>query len=124
MKVGNAAETLTFKDAAEFEAWLAEHYDLQTGIWMKIAKKNSGVVTVANDDAEDVALCYGWITGKRMALDAQYFLQKYVPRRAKSAWSRINIRRVEALIAAGRMRAPGFAAIAAAKADGRWYVNA
>ncbi|HYH11610.1 MAG TPA: YdeI/OmpD-associated family protein, partial [Thermomicrobiales bacterium] len=68
----------------------------------------------------DVALCYGWIDGQRKGLDETYFLQKFTPRRARSLWSKVNIAKVEALIEAGRMREPGFAAIEAAQADGRW----
>lgn len=65
-------------------------------------------------------MCYGWIDSQRKALDADYYLQRYSPRRAKSPWSKVNVDKAEALIAAGRMREPGIAAIEAAKADGRW----
>jgi uncharacterized protein YdeI (YjbR/CyaY-like superfamily) len=71
-------------------------------------------------EAGEVALCYGWIDSHRKSLDASYFLQKYSPRRPGSSWSRVNVERVEALIAAGRMRAPGLAEVEAAKTDGRW----
>ncbi len=89
-------------------------------MWLKIAKKGSGVASLIDDDAVDVGLCYGWISGKRMSYDDVYYLQKYVPRRPRSRWSQVNVRKVEALIAAGRMRPSGLAEVEAAKADGRW----
>ncbi|HLM19995.1 MAG TPA: YdeI/OmpD-associated family protein [Propionibacteriaceae bacterium] len=114
------AEVITFRDAAEFEAWLAQHVDHSAGVWLKIAKKGSGVASLTDDEAVDVGLCYGWISGQRKALDEVYYLQKYVPRRPRSRWSQVNVRKVSELMAAGRMRPPGLAEVEAAKADGRW----
>jgi uncharacterized protein YdeI (YjbR/CyaY-like superfamily) len=111
---------ITFRDAAEFEAWLAQHVDHSAGVWLKIAKKGSGVASLTDDEAVDVGLCYGWISGQRKALDEVYYLQKYVPRRPRSRWSQVNVRKVSELMAAGRMRPPGLAEVEAAKADGRW----
>lgn len=71
-------------------------------------------------EALEVALCYGWIDGQAKRVDETYYLQKFTPRRRRSMWSKINVGKVEALIAAGRMQAPGLAAVEAAKADGRW----
>ena len=93
------------------------------GVWLKIAKKGSGRPSVARAEGIEVALCYGWIDSQRKSHDAKYFLQRYSPRRRGSSWSRVNVERAEALIAAGRMRAPGFAEIEAAKADGRWQAR-
>jgi uncharacterized protein YdeI (YjbR/CyaY-like superfamily) len=109
-----------FPDAAAWEAWLAEHHGTAPDAWLKIAKKGSGVASVTAAQALEVALCYGWIDGHRKALDERYFLQRYSPRRKRSSWSRVNVERVEALTAAGRMRPAGLAEVAAAKADGRW----
>jgi uncharacterized protein YdeI (YjbR/CyaY-like superfamily) len=114
------AEVIAFRDGAEFEAWLAEHVDLSVGVWLKIAKKASGVPSLTDDEAVDIGLCFGWISGQRRALDDTYYLQKYVPRRPRSRWSQVNVRKVEALTAAGRMRPSGLAQVEAAKADGRW----
>jgi uncharacterized protein YdeI (YjbR/CyaY-like superfamily) len=111
---------IAFRDAAEFEAWLAEHVDLTRGLWIKVAKKGSGVASLTDDEAVDVGLCFGWISGQRKALDEVYYLQKYVPRRPRSRWSQVNVRKVESLTAAGRLRPSGLAEIEAAKADGRW----
>jgi uncharacterized protein YdeI (YjbR/CyaY-like superfamily) len=115
-----AADPIGFRDAAEFESWLAEHVDHSAGVWLKIAKKGSGIASLTEDEAVDVGLCYGWISGQRKGLDETYYLQKYVPRRPRSRWSQVNVRKVEELMAAGRMRPPGLAEVAAAKADGRW----
>jgi uncharacterized protein YdeI (YjbR/CyaY-like superfamily) len=114
------AEVIAFRDAAEFEAWLEEHVDEQVGVWLKLAKKGSGVPSLTDDEAVDVGLCYGWISGQRKAADDVYYLQKYVPRRPRSRWSMVNVRKVEALLATGRMRSSGLAEVEAAKSDGRW----
>jgi uncharacterized protein YdeI (YjbR/CyaY-like superfamily) len=113
------AEVITFRDAEQFEAWLAAHAAHQ-GVWLKIAKKGSGIASLTDDEAVDLGLCYGWISGQRKACDDTYYLQKYVPRRPRSRWSQVNLRKVEALLAAGRMQPPGLAEVEAAQADGRW----
>ena len=118
----DGVEVIMFRGADEFEAWLAEHVDEQRGVWLKIAKKSSGIPSLTDDEAVDIGLCYGWISGQRKSLDGEYYLQKYVPRRPRSRWSQVNVRKVEALLAAGRMRPPGLAEVEAAKADGRWDV--
>jgi uncharacterized protein YdeI (YjbR/CyaY-like superfamily) len=114
------AEVIAFRDAAEFEAWLTDNVGRSAGVWLKIAKKSSGVASLTDDEAVDLGLCFGWISGQRKAYDAAYFLQKYVPRRPRSRWSQVNVRKVEVLIAAGRMRPSGLAEVEAAQADGRW----
>jgi uncharacterized protein YdeI (YjbR/CyaY-like superfamily) len=113
-------ETIACADAAEWESWLGAHHASRDGVWVKIAKKGSGERSVTAAEAGAVALCYGWIDSHRKGLDAAHFLQKYSPRRRGSSWSRVNVERVEALIAAGRMRPSGLAEVDAAKADGRW----
>jgi uncharacterized protein YdeI (YjbR/CyaY-like superfamily) len=116
----NEAAVIAFRDAAEFDAWLARHVDLRAGVWLKIAKRGSGVPSLTDDEAVDVGLCYGWISGQRKSYDEVYYLQKYVPRRPRSRWSQVNVAKAEELIAAGRMRPSGLAEVDAAKADGRW----
>lgn len=121
---GDQAElpVLAFADAGEWESWLASQPPLANGLWLKFAKKASGVPTVSKPDAIDVALCHGWIDGQLKPLDDDYWLIRFTPRRPKSKWSAINCKRAEALIAAGRMRPAGLAEIEKAKADGRWEV--
>ena len=120
MEKPRTPQILTFKDAAAWEEWLAGHHTLHEGVMIQMAKKDSGIPSVTHLEALDVALCYGWIDGIRRGLDETYFLQKFTPRRPRSLWSTINIGKVEALMAAGRMKEPGLAAMKAAKADGRW----
>jgi uncharacterized protein YdeI (YjbR/CyaY-like superfamily) len=113
-------DVLACADATRWESWLADHHERSSGIWLLIAKKGSDTVSVTISDALDVALCYGWIDSQRKARDADHYLQRYSPRRPKSPWSELNVERAEALIDAGRMRAPGLVEVAAAQADGRW----
>jgi uncharacterized protein YdeI (YjbR/CyaY-like superfamily) len=116
----NEAVVIAFRSAAEFEAWLDAHADQRAGVWLKIAKQGSGVPSLTGDEAVDLGLCNGWISGQRKSYDEVYYLQKYVPRRPGSRWSQVNVAKVEELIAAGRMRPSGLAEVEAAKADGRW----
>lgn len=108
-----------FKDAGAFEKWL-EKNSSAAGLWLKIAKKDSGVASVTYAEALDVALCHGWIDGQKLGFDERFFLQRFTPRRKRSLWSKNNITHVERLIKAGRMRDGGFRGVEAAKADGRW----
>lgn len=110
---------LPFVDAVAWETWLVTNADAK-GVWLKIAKKDSGHATVTYAEALDVALCHGWIDGQKRSFDAAWFLQRFTPRRAKSLWSKINVGHVQRLIDAGRMRAGGLREVEAAKADGRW----
>ncbi|MFC8046257.1 YdeI family protein [Nocardia sp. NPDC057353] len=107
-------------DAVEWEHWLAANHERVGEVWVRIAKKGSGRASVTSAEALDGALCVGWIDSHRRGGDAEHYLQRYSPRRARSPWSAVNVAKAEALIAAGRMRAAGFAAIEAARADGRW----
>ncbi len=116
----DGAEIIAFRDAAAWESWLEAHHTRGEGVWLKMAKKRSGIPSVTDDEVVDIGLCWGWISGQRRSLDGTYYLQKYVPRRPKSLWSKVNVEKVEVLSAAGRMRAPGMAEVRAAQADGRW----
>jgi uncharacterized protein YdeI (YjbR/CyaY-like superfamily) len=111
---------IAFASDAEWEAWLEEHHADSPGVAVKIAKKTSGIPSVVYPQVLDIAICFGWIDGRRNALDDQYFLQRFTPRRARSRWSQINRDKAEALIKAGRMRPAGLAEVERAKADGRW----
>jgi uncharacterized protein YdeI (YjbR/CyaY-like superfamily) len=120
METMKGLPVIFFADDGEWEAWLSVNYGLDSGIWVKMAKKRSGIKSIAYKEALDVALCYGWIDGQSKSIDETYYIQKFVPRRKKSLWSKINIGKAERLIAAGRMKEAGFTVIEAAKADGRW----
>jgi uncharacterized protein YdeI (YjbR/CyaY-like superfamily) len=109
-----------FKTPAAWEKWLEANHVKSAGIWMQIAKKDSGLTSVNYQEALEVALCYGWIDGQKRPLDDQTWLQRFTPRGPRSVWSKINTGKADALITSGRMRPAGLAAITAAKADGRW----
>jgi uncharacterized protein YdeI (YjbR/CyaY-like superfamily) len=112
--------TLPFASQADWAKWLAKEHSKADGVWIKIAKKASGIPSVDYTQALDVALCYGWIDGQLKRVDDDYYVQKFTPRRARSKWSKVNIGKVEKLIAEGKMKPAGLAQIEAAKADGRW----
>ena len=111
---------LPFASASLWEQWLAEYHAQLDGVWIKVAKKASGIASVTHDEALDVALCYGWIDGQRKTYDSQFFLQKFTPRRPKSLWSKRNVAKVAKLTAAGKMQPAGLAEVEAAQRDGRW----
>jgi uncharacterized protein YdeI (YjbR/CyaY-like superfamily) len=104
----------------EWEAWLDAEHASSDGVWLKFAKKGSGVTTVVYAEALDVALCFGWIDSQVMTFDERFYLQKFTPRRSKSKWSKINVEKIDALTKAGRMRPAGLEQVELAKADGRW----
>lgn len=115
-----AADLLEFRDAAGWESWLEAHHEVRAEAWLRIAKRHADVELIEIGDAGDVALCFGWIDGQRRAYDEVSFLQRYSRRRPRSSWSKVNVARVEALSASGRMRPAGVAEVEAARADGRW----
>lgn len=116
----DGVEIIAFPDAEAFESWLGEHHTRQAGVWVKVAKKRSGIPSVTDGELVDIGLCWGWISVGRRSLDERYYLQLYVPRRARSLWSRVNVDKVAMLTAAGRMREPGLAEVRRAQEDGRW----
>jgi uncharacterized protein YdeI (YjbR/CyaY-like superfamily) len=111
---------LAFADQAALEAWLEAEHATAPGLYVKIAKKSAGVPSINWEQMVEVLLCFGWIDGRANRLDDRFYLQRVTPRRAKSVWSAKNVTTVERLIAEGRMRPAGLAAVEAAKADGRW----
>ena len=111
---------LFFATPVELEAWIDEHGEESDGIWLKFAKKDSGIESVVYAEAVEIALSHGWIDGQAKRLDDHHYLQRFTPRRPRSKWSRINREKAERLIAEGRMRAGGLREIERAKEDGRW----
>jgi uncharacterized protein YdeI (YjbR/CyaY-like superfamily) len=111
---------LFFATPVELEAWIDEHGEESDGIWLKFAKKDSGIESVVYAEAVEIALSHGWIDGQAKRLDDHHYLQRFTPRRPRSKWSKINRETAERLIAEGRMRAAGLREIARAKEDGRW----
>jgi uncharacterized protein YdeI (YjbR/CyaY-like superfamily) len=113
-------EPVAFPAADDWRAWLAAEHESSGGLWLKLAKKEAAEPTLSYAEALDVALCFGWIDAQTRGLDDSYWLKRFTPRRPGSKWSRINTRKAEALIAAGRMHPAGLRQVDAAKADGRW----
>jgi uncharacterized protein YdeI (YjbR/CyaY-like superfamily) len=113
-------ETLEFESDSQWEKWLEKNHTKSKGIWIRLFKKDSGIQTVTISQAVDVALCYGWITGQIRKYDEKSWLSRFVPRRPKSIWSKINVQHANRLIREGRMKPAGLRQIEDAKRDGRW----
>lgn len=109
-----------FPSAQAWGSWLAEHHQAAKGLWLKLAKKGSGIDTVTYAAAVEGALCYGWIDGQAASYDDMYWLQRFTPRGSKSVWSKVNRSTALQLIADNRMAPAGLAAVEAAQRDGRW----
>ena len=126
MSVGRHARGTTqlpivsFRSAKAWESWLAANHASSTGIWLRIAKKDTGLASISYAEALDVSLCYGWIDGQKRPGDNRSWLQKFTPRRPDSPWSQRNRARVAELTDAGRMRPAGWRAVAEAKRSGKW----
>lgn len=111
---------MSFETQQDWERWLTEHQTNTEGIWLKLGKKETGILSINYAEALDSALCYGWIDGQKASFDDKYWLQKFTPRRPKSMWSKVNCDKAMALIAEGRMQPAGMRQVELAKADGRW----
>jgi uncharacterized protein YdeI (YjbR/CyaY-like superfamily) len=109
-----------FKTQQDFERWLEKNYQRPEGVWIRFARKSSGIKSITHPEALDTALCFGWIDALRRPESDTTYLQRFVPRRTKSLWSQINRAKALSLIDSGRMRPSGHAEIERAKQDGRW----
>ena len=111
---------IAFVNTSAFRRWLEENHVEHPGLWMKLAKKASGITSITYAEALDEALCFGWIDGQKQSHDETSWLQKFTRRGPRSVWSKINTGHVERLTREGRMQSAGQAAVDAAKSDGRW----
>jgi uncharacterized protein YdeI (YjbR/CyaY-like superfamily) len=111
---------IAFSSQQAFDVWLTSQSADCGGLWLKIAKKSSGVATVSRAEAVDAALCHGWIDGQLDSFDHIYWLIRFTPRQSTSKWSEINRARAQELVALGRMRSAGLKEIERARKDGRW----
>lgn len=111
---------LAFASAADWRAWLDRHHAESSGFYMRLYKKGSGMPTVTYAEALDEALCYGWIDAVKNSYNAESWLQKFTPRKARSKWSKVNREHVARLIEAGKMQPAGLAAVEEAKRNGQW----
>ncbi|TKD11899.1 YdeI/OmpD-associated family protein [Polyangium fumosum] len=114
------APIVAFEHPRAWSTWLASNHASSRGVWLKLAKKASGVASVTYPEALEVALVWGWIDGQKKSFDEGAWLQKFTPRGPKSIWSKINREKALALIASGQMQPSGLAEVARAKRDGRW----
>ena len=111
---------IPFESQEDWEAWLEEHHETSDGLWLKIAKKDSGIDSVSYSEALDVAISYGWIDSRKASFDEEFWLQRFTPRKPKSKWSKVNRKKATELIEQGKMKAAGLKEIELAKQDGRW----
>jgi uncharacterized protein YdeI (YjbR/CyaY-like superfamily) len=109
-----------FASPTAWATWLARHHATSRGVWLKLAKKGAAAASVSYSDALDVALCYGWIDGRKARLDERFWRQRFSPRTPQSRWSKLNRDRVERLVASGTMKPAGLAEVRRAQSDGRW----
>jgi uncharacterized protein YdeI (YjbR/CyaY-like superfamily) len=109
-----------FRSQLEWASWLEENHAQASGVWLKLAKKDSDARTVTYAEAVEEAICYGWIDGQVARHDERYYRQRFTPRRPRSRWSQINRGRAERLTAQRRMKPAGLKQVEAARADGRW----
>jgi len=111
---------LSFERRKNWAVWLDKNHATSSGVWLKLAKKASGVKSVTYDEALEVALCYGWIDGQKKSYDETSWLQKFTARGPKSIWSKINTEKAQQLIESGKMKPAGLKAVENARQDGRW----
>ena len=111
---------ILFEQQKDWAEWLDKHHGSAAGLWLRLAKKDSGIQSITYQEALEVALCYGWIDGQKKSYDESSWLQKFTPRGAKSIWSKINREKAERLIESGQMKPAGLKTVEAAKQDGRW----
>lgn len=111
------SDPIYFASAEEFREWLALHHDSERELLVGFHKKGTGRPSMTWSESVDEALCFGWIDGVRRSVDAERYTIRFSPRKASSAWSNVNIRRAEALIASGRMQPAGLKAFEARKPD-------
>jgi uncharacterized protein YdeI (YjbR/CyaY-like superfamily) len=110
-----------FKCAAEFRAWLLANHEKKAELAVGFCKKTSGGPSVTYSEAVDEALCFGWIDGVRHSIDAERYRVRFTPRKPRSQWSAVNIRRARNLIEQVRMAPAGLSAFAGAESQPRTY---
>lgn len=110
---------ILFETEQEWTDWLEANLN-EPGVWMRIAKKNSGLISISYQQALDIALCYGWIDGLKKKFDEKTYIQRFTARKPNSKWSKINKDKAERFITEGKMKPSGLAAIEAAKQKRTW----
>ncbi len=103
-------EPMFFETPAEFRDWLEEHHTDVAELLVGFHKKGSGRPSMTWPESVDQALCFGWIDGVRRGIDKHSYTIRFTPRKARSTWSRVNVKRAEELVEEGLMRPAGLAA--------------
>jgi uncharacterized protein YdeI (YjbR/CyaY-like superfamily) len=120
--LGHQPPATFFATPAEFRTWLEAHDPAGAQealeLWVGFHKKGSGLPSMTWPEAVDEALCFGWIDGLRKSIDETSYANRFTPRKTRSTWSAVNIKRAEELTADGRMRPAGLRAFAA-RTEGR-----
>jgi uncharacterized protein YdeI (YjbR/CyaY-like superfamily) len=111
---------ISFAFQEDWERWLQAQHTTAKGLWLKIAKKGSGIDSVTYEEALQSALCYGWIDGQKGAYDERFWLQRFTPRGPRSKWSRINRDKATELLDQEKMKPAGLEQVRRAQRDGRW----
>ena len=111
---------LDVRSPEQWEQWLESNHDTVTEVWVRLFNKAAEDVPLGYGDAVEIALCFGWIDSLARSHDEVSRIQRFSPRKPKSAWSRSNVERVQRLVEAGRMRDHGLRHVEAAKSEGRW----
>jgi uncharacterized protein YdeI (YjbR/CyaY-like superfamily) len=119
-KIKAGLPIIAFASASDWETWLSAQPRTSKGLWLKLAKKESGVASVSRQEAIDGALCYGWIDGQLDKFDDRFWLVRFTPRSTKSKWSKINQVRAQEMIDQKRINTAGLEEVKRAKTDGRW----
>jgi uncharacterized protein YdeI (YjbR/CyaY-like superfamily) len=101
-----------FRTTEALRAWFTKHGATTSELWIGYYKKASGKGGVVYKQALDEALCVGWIDGVVRSIDDACYMQRWTPRKPKSNWSNVNVKRVGELTAEGRMQPAGLAAFA------------
>jgi uncharacterized protein YdeI (YjbR/CyaY-like superfamily) len=109
-----------FESQQRWDAWLEENHASADGLWLKLAKKTSGIASVSYLEAVEGALCYGWIDSQKAGFDDDFYLLRFTPRRPNSNWTKGNQVKATKLIAQGRMKPAGLREVELAWQDGRW----
>jgi uncharacterized protein YdeI (YjbR/CyaY-like superfamily) len=102
-----------FRTPSEFRTWLERNHDKAPELLVGFYKKSSGKPSITWPESVDEALCFGWIDGVRRTIDDESYAIRFTPRRARSNWSAINVKRVAELTKLGRMRPAGLKAFEA-----------
>jgi len=109
----NTTVTATFfADSQAFRTWLQKHHRTAEELLVGFYKRDSGKPSITWPESVDQALCFGWIDGIRRRIDDESYSIRFTPRRPRSVWSSVNIKRVQELEKLGLMRAAGKAAFA------------